>query len=83
MVLVSIFVSFCIDPIFLLVNGEVPPTLIRSAIRICLIPLIVGLGYELIKIAGKYDNFITRNIYIKRKRVNRSIPKYSLFVFAV
>ena len=62
MVLVSIFVSFCIDPIFLLVNGEVPPTLIRSAIRICLIPLIVGLGYELIKIAGKHDNFITRII---------------------
>ena len=62
MVFVSIFVSFCIDPIFLLVNGEVPPTLIRSAIRICLIPLIVGLGYELIKIAGKHDNFITRII---------------------
>lgn len=62
MVLVSIFVSFCIDPIFLLINGEVPHTAIRAAIRICLIPLIVGLGYELIKIAGKHDNWFTKII---------------------
>ena len=62
MVLVSIFVSFCIDPIFLLINGEVPHTAVRAAIRICLIPLIVGLGYELIKIAGKHDNWFTKII---------------------
>ena len=62
MVLVSIFVSFCIDPIFLLTSGSVPPTAVRAVIRICLIPLIVGLGYELIKIAGKHDNFITKII---------------------
>ncbi len=62
MVLVSVFVSFCIDPVFLLIRGEVPPTLIRAAIRIALIPLIVGLGYELIKIAGKHDNIITKII---------------------
>ena len=62
MVLVSIFVSFCIDPIFLLASGSVPATAIRAVIRIGLIPLIVGLGYELIKIAGKHDNFITKII---------------------
>ena len=62
MVLVSIFVSFCIDPIFLLASGSVPATAVRAVIRICLIPLIVGLGYELIKIAGKHDNFITKII---------------------
>ena len=62
MVLVSIFVSFCIDPIFLLSSGSVPTTAIRAVIRIGLIPLIVGLGYELIKIAGKHDNFITKII---------------------
>ena len=63
MVLVSIFVSFCIDPVFMLISGgEVPHTAVRALIRICLIPLIVGLGYELIKIAGKYDNWITKII---------------------
>ena len=62
MVLVSIFVSFCIDPIFLLASGSVPATAIRAIIRVALIPIIVGLGYELIKIAGKHDNFITKII---------------------
>ncbi len=62
MVLVSIFVSFCIDPVFMLIFGSIPATAIRAVIRISLIPIIVGLGYELIKIAGKYDNFITKII---------------------
>ena len=62
MVLVSIFVSFCIDPVFMLIFGSIPATAVRAAIRISLIPIIVGLGYELIKIAGKYDNFITKII---------------------
>ena len=33
---------------------------LRSFIKILCIPLIVGIGYELIKICGKYDNFFTR-----------------------
>jgi uncharacterized protein YqhQ len=59
MILVSILISSALSLIF--------PTL-RSIrilwvlIKILLIPLICGLGYELIKICGKYDNIITRII---------------------
>ena len=35
---------------------------IRSTIKILLLPVTVGIGYELIKICGKHDNFITRII---------------------
>ena len=35
---------------------------LRSFIKILCIPIIVGLGYELIKVCGKYDNIITRII---------------------
>ncbi len=66
MVLVSIFVSFFIDPLLSLV-GITEATvkfymLIRVSLKILLLPLIVGLGYELIKIAGRYDNILTKII---------------------
>ena len=34
--------------------------LILSAIRILILPLVVGLGYEFIMLAGKHDNLLTR-----------------------
>ena len=34
----------------------------RSFVKILCIPIIVGLGYELIRICGRYNNFITRII---------------------
>ena len=37
-------------------------TVIRSAVKILLLPLTVGIGYELIKICGKHDNAFTRII---------------------
>ena len=66
MVLVSIFISFFIDP-FLSLVGIVDGTfkfymLLRMGLKLLLLPLIVGLGYELIKIAGKYDNIVTKII---------------------
>lgn len=36
--------------------------LIRTALKISLLPLIVGIGYEFIKLAGRYDNFLTKII---------------------
>ena len=30
------------------------------AIRICVLPLLMGLGYEVIRLAGKHDNLLTR-----------------------
>ena len=37
-------------------------TLQYSLIRVALLPLIMGIGYEIIMIAGKHDNIITRAI---------------------
>ncbi len=52
MVLVSILVGFFIPPTW--------PTLVRVLIKLALIPVIVGIGYELIKFAGRHDNILTR-----------------------
>ena len=62
MLLVSIFVSFFIDPISIAVSGDVMWTPLRVLTKIVLLPLIVGLGYELIKFAGRHDNWLTRFI---------------------
>ncbi len=66
MVLVSIFVSFFIDPLLSLAGITEQTvklyTLIRVSLKLLLLPIIVGLGYELIKIAGKYDNILTKII---------------------
>lgn len=62
MLLVSIFISFFIDPISIAISGEVLPVLWRVLVKLLLIPVIVGLGYELIKFAGRHDNLFTRII---------------------
>ncbi|MBE6547520.1 MAG: DUF1385 domain-containing protein [Ruminococcaceae bacterium] len=63
MVLVSIFVSFFIDPVYSLITGSPEmPTLMRVIFKLLLIPLIVGIGYELLKIAGRHNNIVTRVI---------------------
>ncbi len=54
MVLVSILIGFFIPPEL--------HTAIRIAIKILLFPITMGLGYELIKFAGKHDNIITKII---------------------
>lgn len=54
MVLVSILISLLIPPTI--------PTILRVAIKLLMLPLIVGIGYELIKLAGKHDNLLTRII---------------------
>ena len=62
MLLVSMFVSFFIDPISIALTGGIPPTFVRAIIRLLLLPLIMGVGYELIKFAGRHDNLFTRII---------------------
>ena len=62
MLLVSIFISFFIDPITVLISGATLPTGLRFVVKFLLIPLIVGAGYELIKLAGRHDNPFTRII---------------------
>ena len=60
MLLVSMFISFFIDPIFIALTGGVPHVAIRALIKLLLLPITMGLGYELIRLAGKRDNLFTR-----------------------
>lgn len=62
MLIVSIFTSFFIDPISIAIGGSVLPTALRVVVKLALVPLIVGLGYELIKLAGRHDNLFTKII---------------------
>ena len=50
--IVSMFIGFFI-PSFL-------PTYLRVIIKIALLPLTIGIGYELIKLAGRKNNLFTR-----------------------
>lgn len=62
MVLVGIVISFFIDPISIAITGAPLPTVFRVGLKLLLLPLIVGIGYELIKLAGRHDNWFTRAI---------------------
>ena len=62
MLLVGMFISFFIDPLFILTLGYVPHALIRTLIKLLLLPITMGIGYELIKLAGRHQNWFTRII---------------------
>ncbi len=68
MLLVGIFIGFLIDPLFTLIFGNNflldgwAYTAIRAGVKLLLLPLIMGIGYELIKLAGRRDNAFTRVI---------------------
>lgn len=57
MLIVGIFVTFILDAILPWLKGVLWA---RTIIKLLLIPLICGIGYELIKVCGKYDNIVTR-----------------------
>jgi len=44
--------------LFFFINVENP--LLRLGLRLCLIPVIAGIAYEFIRLAGRHDNFLTR-----------------------
>jgi uncharacterized protein YqhQ len=44
---------------------------VRMALRLLLLPLVVGLSYELLKLAGRYDNLFTRIISAPGKGLQR------------
>ena len=54
MLIVGIFISMFISP-------DLHPVL-RTGIKLLTLPLVVGIGYELIKLAGRVDNWLTRAI---------------------
>jgi len=45
--------------------------LIRFALRIALLPVVVAISYEVIKLAGRYDNILTRIISAPGKALQR------------
>ena len=57
---ISIFTS-CFIPKFAELSAAAKIAA-RLGIQFALIPLIVGISYELIRLAGRYDNFFTRAI---------------------
>ena len=62
MLIVGMIISFFIDPLFIIITGGVPHTIIRTLIKILLLPITMGIGYELIKLAGRHQNLFTRII---------------------
>ena len=63
MLIISIVIGFVI-PIEIpgLAGHKVLYTIVRAAIKLALLPIIMGVGYELLKFAGRHDNILTRII---------------------
>lgn len=84
MVIVSIFITMFI-PTTLSDNG-VLNVVFRTAISIALLPLMMSIGYELIKLAGKHDNIFTRIISapgIWLQRITTKEPEDSMIECAI
>ena len=60
MVLVSIIVSSVISIVWPTLRED--STIIWVLVKLLLVPVVCGIGYELIKICGKYDNWFTKII---------------------
>ena len=41
---------------------RVPNPMLRTVIRLLVLPVTIGIGYELIKFAGRHDNILTKII---------------------
>lgn len=72
MLIVGILINLLIVTLFPQVTNL---NILWVAIKILMVPFICGLGYELIKICGKYDNFITRIIAAPGMWVQRLTTK--------
>ena len=59
--ILSIVLGMLIPPTFAGINPTLY-TVIRAAIKLLLIPVTMGIGYELLKFAGKHENIVTRII---------------------
>ncbi len=59
-VLLSIATFLAVSPLLNFLNLQ--NTLIRMLIKLLLLPVVVGISYELIKLAGRHDNVVTRII---------------------
>ena len=60
--------------------------LVRTLLKVLLLPVVVGIAYELIRLAGKYDNLFTRVISwpgLKIQRLTTREPEDSMIEAAI
>ena len=62
MLLISIAVGIGAEMAYVGIFESEPSGIILTLIKLALLPLTMGIGYELIKFAGRHDNIITRII---------------------
>ncbi len=60
MILIGIFAGLFVRIIFQNVIGINLPNIAYFGIRLLILPLVMGIGYEAIMLAGKHDNVLTR-----------------------
>jgi uncharacterized protein YqhQ len=51
MLILGIVIGFCI---------RIDTVWLRTLVRLCCLPLVMGLGYEIIRFCGRHDNFLTK-----------------------
>ena len=54
-----LFISIFVSTVFRVSWGNI---FVRVLVKIALLPIVMGISYELIRLAGKYDNIVTRVI---------------------
>lgn len=87
-VLIMIPISFLLReclPVAVLDNKWIF-TLIRTGIALVLLPLMAGIGYELIKVAGRHDNILTKIISapgLWMQRITTKEPEDSMIECAI
>lgn len=84
MVLVGIFITMFIPTT--LHDNEAVNVILRTLISLALLPLMMSLGYELIKLAGKHDNMFTRIVSapgLWLQRITTKEPEDSMIECAI
>ncbi len=83
MILVGFLFSTVVQLIF---KGVYDNALVWVLVKILMVPLICGVGYELLKICGRYDNIVTRIIAapgLWLQRITTKEPEDSMIEIAI
>ena len=83
MILISVIVSTVIQLLF---KGVYENAIIWTLIKLVSVPLVCGLGYEVLKLCGRYDNIITRIISapgVWVQRITTKEPDDSMIEIAI
>lgn len=83
MILVSVIISTAVQLIF---NGVYDNKLVWVLVKILLIPVVCGVGFEILKICGKYDNLFTRIVSapgLWMQRVTTKEPEEDMIEIAI